>query len=49
VQVRVRSGETLKVYFNQQGQEMGEVFLEGMAAYVYQGEIMPEAFAWLDH
>ena len=47
VAVRVRSGETLKVYFNPAGENHGEVFLEGAASYVYSGKLHAEAFEWL--
>lgn len=47
VTVRVRSGETLKVYFNGSDLEPGEVFLEGEARYAYRGVLDREAFGWL--
>jgi len=39
VEVEVRSGERLKVYFNR---EMDEVFLEGPTTWVYSGELREE-------
>ena len=47
VTVRVRSGETLKVYFNGSDKEPREVFLEGEARYAYRGVLDREAFGWL--
>ncbi|MEW5914052.1 MAG: diaminopimelate epimerase [Thermodesulfobacteriota bacterium] len=49
VKVRVRSGETLKVYFEGQGDSLGPVFLEGAASYVFQGTLLQDAFAWLQY
>ncbi|RJX33939.1 MAG: diaminopimelate epimerase [Desulfarculus sp.] len=49
VSVLVRSGERLKVYFEGQGDSLGPVFLEGAAAYVFQGALHQEAFAWLQY
>jgi diaminopimelate epimerase len=49
VTVRVRSGETLKVYFNSSDMEPREVFLEGEARYAYRGTLDREAFGWLTH
>lgn len=46
VTVRVRSGETLRVYFS--GNGLDEVFLEGRASYVYEGKLHPEAWAWME-
>ena len=43
VQVRVRSGETLTVYFNGRGPEFHEVFFEGEVRLIYQGELMEDA------
>jgi diaminopimelate epimerase len=48
ITARVRSGETLKVYYSDNGGKLGEVFLEGMAAYVYEAVLHREAFAWLN-
>jgi diaminopimelate epimerase len=42
IAVHPRSGETLKIYFDNQNGSFGSVFLEGEAAVVFQGEI------WLD-
>ena len=42
VSVQPRSGETLKVYFENQNGNFQSVFLEGEAAVVFQGEV------WLD-
>lgn len=47
VEVRVRSGETLKVHFTGQGDALGPVLLEGGAAYVYEGVLHREAFQWM--
>jgi diaminopimelate epimerase len=47
VSVKVRSGETLKVYFNPFKEDFGEVFLEGAASYVYSATLHAEAFKWL--
>jgi diaminopimelate epimerase len=47
VSVKVRSGESLKVYFNDSGDRTGEVFLQGEAVYAYAGELNREAFGWL--
>ncbi|KMY67256.1 hypothetical protein AAU61_10315 [Desulfocarbo indianensis] len=48
VTARVRSGETLTVYFDDKGRDgFGDVFLEGPAHYVYKGVLHEEAFAWL--
>jgi diaminopimelate epimerase len=48
VTVRVRSGEKLTVHFERNGDGgFREVFLEGPAAYVYEGILHKEAFAWL--
>jgi diaminopimelate epimerase len=44
VQVRVRSGETLTVYFGGRVPEFQEVFLEGEVRLIYQGELMEDAF-----
>ena len=43
VQVRVRSGETLTVYFSGRGPEFHEVFFEGEVRLIYQGELMEDA------
>jgi diaminopimelate epimerase len=43
VQVRVRSGETLTVYFSGRGPEFHEVFFEGEVRLIYQGELFEEA------
>lgn len=43
VRVRVRSGETLTVYFSGNGPEFQEVFFEGEVRLIYQGELMEEA------
>jgi diaminopimelate epimerase len=42
IAVHPRSGETLQIYFDNQKENFGAVFLEGEAAVVFQGEI------WLD-
>jgi diaminopimelate epimerase len=43
VRVRVRSGETLTVYFDGLGQEVREVYFEGPVRVIYQGELMEDA------
>ncbi len=43
VQVRVRGGETLTVYFDGRGPEFREVFFEGQVRLIYQGELMEDA------
>lgn len=43
VQVLVRSGETLTVYFTGSGPEFREVFFEGEVRLIYQGELMEDA------
>lgn len=43
VQVRVRSGETLTVYFSGRGPEFHEVFFEGEVRLIYQGELFEDA------
>ncbi len=43
VQVRVRSGETLTVYFGGGGPEFHDVFFEGDVRLIYQGELMEDA------
>ncbi len=47
VPVRVKSGERLKVHFTAQPGGFANVFLEGSAAYVYEGSLHREAFDWL--
>ncbi len=47
VTVSVRSKEKLKVYFDQQGGDFGQVFLEGAADYVFNGHLKAGALAWL--
>lgn len=47
VKVDVASGEELTIYFNQDQQNTGEVFLEGAATIVYEGVLDQGAFAWL--
>ncbi len=42
VAVHTRGGEVLTIYFQPQGQVFGEVYLEGQALVVYQGEL------WVD-
>jgi diaminopimelate epimerase len=49
VNIKVRSGERLKIYFDK-GQEVPEeVYLEGAADYVYEGVLSPDAFNWIAH
>lgn len=47
VVVSVRSGERLTVHFSAGPDGPDEVFLEGAANYVYDGEVNAEAFAWM--
>jgi diaminopimelate epimerase len=47
VNVRVKSGEILKVHFSTDADGFREVLLEGAASYVYQGVLHREAFQWL--
>ena len=44
VDVRVRSGEILKIYFEGVGAEVSDVYMEGETRLVYQGEMTEEAF-----
>ena len=44
VEVRVRSGEILKIYFEGVGAEVRDVYMEGETRLVYQGEMTEEAF-----
>lgn len=46
VSVKTRGGKTLKVYFEWDGKEFSNVFLEGEALVVYTGELYEEA--WKD-
>lgn len=49
VKVDVASGEELTIYFNQDDQRFGEVYLEGAAYTVYTGVLDRGAFAWLEN
>jgi diaminopimelate epimerase len=42
VAVHTRGGEILKVYFKSQGGALSEVYLEGDALVVYQGQLWVE-------
>jgi len=44
VDVRVKSGETLKIYFRKTGQGFEDIYLEGKANVVYEGRIWDEAY-----
>ncbi|WP_456434174.1 diaminopimelate epimerase [Thermosulfuriphilus sp.] len=44
VEVVTRGGERLKVHFSLDAHGPKEVFLEGIARFIYQGELFPEAF-----
>ena len=44
VDVQVRSGEILKIYFEGVGAEVRDVYMEGETRLVYQGEMTEEAF-----
>jgi diaminopimelate epimerase len=44
VNVRVKSGETLKIYFHKAGQGFEDIYLEGKANVVYEGLIWDEAY-----
>lgn len=42
VAVRTRGGETLRVFFDRQGNDFSEIFLEGQALVVYEGLLWDE-------
>jgi diaminopimelate epimerase len=44
VDVRVKSGETLKIYFRKTGHGFEDIYLEGKANVVYEGRIWDEAY-----
>ncbi|MGZ6291190.1 MAG: diaminopimelate epimerase, partial [Syntrophales bacterium] len=44
VDVKVQSGETLKIYFDKLDQSFEDIYLEGKANVVYEGRIWDEAF-----
>jgi diaminopimelate epimerase len=44
VDVRVKSGETLKVYFHKTDGEFKDIYLEGKAKVVYEGRLWDEAY-----
>ena len=44
VDVRVKSGETLKIYFRKTGHGFEDIYLEGKANVVYEGRILDEAY-----
>ena len=44
VTLKTRSGSDLKVYFHKQDGRFGDVFLEGDARIIYQGQLQPEAW-----
>jgi diaminopimelate epimerase len=44
VDVRVKSGETLKIYFHKTSGELKDIYLEGKAKVVYEGRLWDEAY-----
>ena len=44
VDVKVKSGETLKIYFHKMDQGFEDIYLEGKANVVYEGRIWDEAY-----
>jgi diaminopimelate epimerase len=44
VDVRVKSGDTLKIYFRKTGHGFQDIYLEGKANVVYEGRIWDEAY-----
>ncbi|HVO65221.1 MAG TPA: diaminopimelate epimerase [Syntrophales bacterium] len=44
VDVRVKSGETLKIYFQKTNSEFKDIYLEGKAKVVYEGRLWEEAY-----
>ncbi|MCI0527561.1 MAG: hypothetical protein L0Y56_08980, partial [Nitrospira sp.] len=44
VEVQVRSGEILKIYFEKRGDRFTQVFMEGEVRVVYEGEMGEEAW-----
>ena len=44
VDVRVKSGETLKIYFHKMDQDFEDIYLEGKANVVYEGRMWDEAY-----
>lgn len=42
--VMVQSGETLRVYFSQEGESFHEIYLEGKVKIIYQGMLFEEAY-----
>jgi diaminopimelate epimerase len=44
VDVKVKSGETLKIYFHKLDQSFEDIYLEGKADVVYEGRIWDEAY-----
>ncbi len=44
VSVLVKSGETLRIYFDRNGDRFERVYLEGRAAVVYQGSLWDETY-----
>ena len=44
VDVKVKSGETLKIYFDKKDQSFEDIYLEGKANVVYEGRIWDEAY-----
>jgi diaminopimelate epimerase len=45
VEVQTRGGETLRIHFTRDGGGFRDVFLEGGAAYVFEGILQPEAYS----
>jgi diaminopimelate epimerase len=46
VSLRSRSGSLLKVYFSKAGASFHEVYLEGDARLIYEGQLMPDAWQY---
>ncbi len=44
VDVKVQSGETLRIYFSRKGESFTEIYLEGRVKMVYQGFLFEEAY-----
>ena len=44
VEILVKSGEILKIYFDKSGDSFSKVYLEGKASVIYEGKIWKEAY-----
>jgi diaminopimelate epimerase len=44
VEVIVRSGETLRIYFTKKDDRFDEIYLEGKVKIIYQGLLFEEAY-----